>query len=150
MTSQHDAAPAAFAGPAPDPALFDLRDWPLVKVRFPELDEEDRVRRILGGLERLLDQEAPFVAIWTPPSHDHDDEPHEDERASTVWIKQHRDRLNAYCKGYVYVVADEKLRDLLAGRIVTVSKKLYAFPLKIAETPAEARQIAASMLGRPA
>lgn len=140
------AKPETFVGPLPDPVLFDLGAWPIAHIRFPELDETDRVPRVLDGLERLLAQEAPFVAIWTPAGHDHDDEPHEDERTSNIWIKQHRVALNTHCKGYGYITRDPALRDLLSKRIETISGRLFSFPMFVAETPEEANRRAAAIL----
>ncbi|UUX48881.1 hypothetical protein NUH88_15915 [Nisaea acidiphila] len=131
MTISHSIQ-KTFEGAEPDAVLFDLGAWPIVHVRFPELDEEDRVSRILNGLKCLLAQQTPFVAIWTPASHDHDDEPHEDERTSNIWIKQNRDALNTYCKGYLYITQDPELRDLLTKRIGTISGRLFDFPMAVA------------------
>lgn len=139
-------APTAFRGPQPDAGLFDLSAWPIVHIRFPELDEPDRVLRILTGLERLLAQETPFVAVWTPASHDHDDEPHEDERTSNLWIKRHKLALNTHCKGYGYVTGDPALRELLSSRIKTISGRLFTFAMFVAETRAEADRHAAAIL----
>ena len=73
-----------------DAQLFDTSEWPLVYGRFPELNESDRVTRILNSLDAILALQQPFVMAWIPPSHDHDDEPHEDEKRSVVWIKQRK------------------------------------------------------------
>lgn len=125
--------PAGFIGPAPRPDFFDLSQWPIAFVRFPELDETDRVQGVLDGLDRLLDQKVPFVAVWIPASHDHDDEPHEDEKTSNIWIKQRRDLLNTYCKGYVYVTQDAELGALLTKRIGTISGRLFNFPMEVVQ-----------------
>ncbi|WP_339860329.1 hypothetical protein [Thalassospira alkalitolerans] len=130
--------PAGFLGPVPSPVFFDLGSWPIAFVRFPELDDDNRLEGVLGGLERLLDQKVPFVAVWLPASHDHDDEPHEDEKASNVWIKQHRTALNTYCKGYIYITRDEGLRNLLTNRIATISGRLFNFPMKVVQDRQEA------------
>lgn len=141
-----NSVPAGFTGPLPRADFFDLGNWPIAFVRFPELDEEDRVNGVLEGLERLLDQKKPFVAIWTPASHDHDDEPHEDEKTSNIWIKNHRDALNAYCKGYVYVTTDAELGALLTKRIDTISGRLFNFPMEVVANRDEALATASRML----
>ncbi|WP_457943324.1 hypothetical protein ACSTAY_18215 [Vreelandella alkaliphila] len=136
-----------FQQSVPDRDLFDIGDWPTAFIRFPELNEENRVSRLLTGLDCLLSQEEPFVAVWTPPSHDHDDEPHEDEKTAILWIKKHRDRLNHFCQGYVYVTQDEALRALLEERLKTVSRKLYQFPMKVVQTRQQASELAVELLG---
>lgn len=59
--SADDLLPAGFIGPAPSPVFFDLAAWPIAFVRFPELDDEDRLEGVLGGLEMLLDQKVPLL-----------------------------------------------------------------------------------------
>jgi len=147
MTFSSQVNPVPFSGNTPDVDIFDLSDWPVVFTRFPELDEENRVERVLTGLDCLLEQKTPYVNVWIPPSHDHDDEPHEDEKASMVWVKGHKDQLNAHCAGYIYIVTDEKLQKLLEGRLKTVSKRLYSFPMKIVKTREEALKVGKTMLG---
>ena len=95
--------------PGLDTALFDTREWPLVYGRFPELNEPDRVSRILDSLDAIIAQQQAFVLAWIPPSHDHDDEPHEDEKRSVIWIKQRKTALRAHCRGYLYITADPAL-----------------------------------------
>ncbi|OKH86323.1 hypothetical protein [Thalassospira sp. TSL5-1] len=144
--SDVDLVPSGFVGPAPSPVFFDMSAWPIAFVRFPELDDADRLEGVLGGLERLLDQKVPFVAVWIPASHDHDDEPHEDEIASNKWIKQHRDALNTYCKGYVYITRDTALAALLTDRIAIISGRLFTFPMKVVQDHKEALQAGEYML----
>ena len=132
--SVENTAPAGFTGPLPRSDFFDLSHWPIVFVRFPELDETDRVQGVLGGLDRVLEQKVPFVAVWTPASHDHDDEPHEDEKTSNIWIKNQRVALNTYCRGYVYITQDEVLGALLTKRIGTIMGRLFNFPMEVVQT----------------
>ncbi|MCC9623913.1 hypothetical protein LPB41_19720 [Thalassospira sp. MA62] len=125
------AVPAGFVGPAPRADFYDLSDWPIAVIRFPELGEEDRVNGVLGGLGTLLDQKVPFVAVWIPASHDHDDEPHEDERTSNIWVKHHREALNTYCRGYIYLAEDEDMFALLDERAEKIGGRLFKFPMKV-------------------
>ncbi|MGR7996668.1 hypothetical protein [Xanthobacter sp. ZOL 2024] len=136
---------AALAPSDLDPRLFDTTSWPVVFAHFPELGEPDRVERLLSGVTRVLAQETPFVMVWIPPTHDHDDEPHADEKAATVWLKAHRARLNAHCRGYLYLVRDEKLAAELDGRIRTVAR-MYAFPLRLVPSREAALAAAAPLL----
>ena len=140
------SVPAGFNGPAPREDFFELAHWPVVIVRFPELDEEDRVNGVLEGLARVLAQKQPFVVVWIPASHDHDDEPHEDEKTSNIWIKNHRDLLNAYCKGYVYITQDKALGALLTKRIGTIMGRLFTFPMEVVTTREAALSTASRML----
>lgn len=134
-----------FTAPLPDPDLFDISEWPLVYGRFPELGEHDRVRRVLDSLQAILDQKQRFVITWIPARHDHDDEPHEDEKQSMIWLKRHREDLRIWCAGYLYITQDPALRALLNGRFPVVEKFL-SFPKQVVDDREEARAVAAVML----
>ncbi len=134
-----------FSIPGLDATLFDASEWPLVYGRFPELNEPDRVSRILDSLDAILALKQAFVMAWIPPSHDHDDEPHEDEKRSVVWIKQRKADLRQHCRGYLYITAEPALRALLEGRLETV-KKMYGFPMVVVEDRTVARGQAKSFL----
>ncbi|QIL74330.1 hypothetical protein G7048_28125 (plasmid) [Diaphorobacter sp. HDW4B] len=131
--------------PNVDPALFDTSEWPLVYGRFPELHEPDRVSRILDSLDGILALKQPFVMAWIPPSHDHDDEPHEDEKRSVLWIKQRKADLRQHCRGYLYVTGDPELRELLEGRLNQV-RKMYGFAMVVVHDKAAARAQARELL----
>ena len=139
--------PAGWIGTqVPDSALFDLSEWPLVLARFPELDEENRVTRVLEGLDAILDQQKPYAVVWQVASHDHDDEPHEGEVISNKWIKRRRNDLNTYCRGYTYIVPDPSFRDELEDHLAVVRERLFQFPMEIAEHKEEAIEITKRML----
>ena len=127
-----------------DTQLFDTSEWPLVYGRFPELNESDRVTRILNSLDAILALQQPFVMAWIPPSHDHDDEPHEDEKRSVVWIKQRKADLRAHCRGYLYITRDPALRTLLEDRLNQV-RKMYGFAM-VAVDDRDAARIQAQAL----
>ena len=131
--------------PGVDRVLFDSNEWPLIYGRFPELHEPDRVSRILDSLDGILARKQPFVMAWIPPSHDHDDEPHEDEKRSVVWIKQRKADLREHCRGYLYITTDSDLRELLEGRLKQV-RKLYGFPMVVVADKAAARAQARALL----
>lgn len=134
-----------FQQPFPDQELFDISAWPIVFARFPELEEKDRVNRILNSLQTVIDQKQRFVIVWGMPAHDHDDEPHEDEKQSLVWLKKHKKELHEWCAGYVYITQDPELRALLNGRFPVVEKFL-SFPKKVVDDRDEALQIAREYL----
>ncbi|MFT4249267.1 MAG: hypothetical protein QM581_14745 [Pseudomonas sp.] len=134
-----------FQPPFPDPGIFDISAWPVVFARFPELDEHDRVDRVLDSLQAVLNQQQRFVIIWGMPRHDHDDEPHEDEKRSVIWLKQHRQELRRLCAGYVYVTQDPELRALLEARFPVVEKFL-SFPKVVTDDRTQAGEIARGML----
>lgn len=135
-----------FQPPLPDPDLFDVSAWPVVFARFPELDESDRVSRVLNSLQAVVDQKQRFVIVWSMARHDHDDEPHEDEKQSMVWLKRHKSDLRTFCAGYVYITQDPALKKLLEGRFPVVEKFL-SFPKKVAPDRREALALATAMLG---
>lgn len=130
-----------------DTQLFDTSEWPLVYGRFPELNESDRVTRILNSLDAILALQQPFVMAWIPPSHDHDDEPHEDEKRSVVWIKQRKADLRKHCRGYLYITDDTALAELLESRLQTV-RKMYGFPMTVVGDRASAQLQAQTLLAR--
>lgn len=134
-----------FKPPFPDPELFDIGAWPIVFARFPELEEPGRVDRVLNSLQALLDQKQRFVVVWGMASHDHDDEPHEDEKQSMIWLKRHRNELRDWCAGYVYITQDPELRALLDGRFPVVEKFL-SFPKQVVEDREEAARVAERFL----
>lgn len=136
---------ADFQPPFPNPDLFDISTWPIVFARFPELDETDRVTRVLDGLQAIIDQKRRFVIVWGMPRHDHDDEPHEDEKQSMVWLKRNKKELRSLCAGYVYITQDPELRRLLEGRFPVVEKFL-SFPKKVAGDRDEAWKYAQALL----
>ena len=130
-----------------DTQLFDASEWPLVYGRFPELSESDRVTRILDSLDAILALQQPFVMAWIPPSHDHDDEPHADEKRSVVWIKQRKADLRQHCRGYLYITDDAALAELLESRLQTV-RKMYGFPMTVVADRASAQRQAQTLLPR--
>lgn len=134
-----------FQPPLPDEQLFDISAWPVVFGQFPELGEADRVDRVLNSLQAIIDQKQRFVIVWKMPRHDHDDEPHEDEKQSLIWLKKHKAELQAWCAGYVYVTQDPELRALLLGRFPVVEKFL-SFPKKVADDLKDADDIALDFL----
>lgn len=126
-----------FKGETPDAGLFDLASWPIVFVRFPELDEDRRSERVLEGLGRLVDQEQRFVLIWIPPSHAHENEPHEDEKRASVWIKQRKGDLGRHCAGYIYLTSEPGLRAKLTKSLAKMGK-LFPFPKVLVDSREEA------------
>lgn len=135
-----------FVGEYPDADLFDLGAWPITFVRFPELGEERRSERVLGGLGRMLDQQRRFVVVWLPPSHAHESEPHEDERRASLWIKQRRDDLGRYCAGYIYLTSQVILRERLKNTFPKIDK-IFPFPKILVENKREALSRAEALLG---
>ncbi|MFK4259504.1 hypothetical protein [Agrobacterium tumefaciens] len=136
----------SFTGPAPDAALFDISLWPIVSARFPELDEPGRLNRVLDGLDRLLEQRSGYVLIWTPASHHHDKEPHDQEKASNLWIKRRKVAINTYCQGYIYVVQDPAFERELRAQLKKVSTRLFCFPMIIEQTPEAALSTAQGLI----
>lgn len=140
MTTQPE-----FHGVKPDAGLFDLSTWPIVFVRFPELNEERRSERVLDGLDRLIDQERRFVVIWVPPSHAHESEPHADERRASLWIKRRRDDLGRHCAGYIYLTSEPALRSKLT-KTFPKTDKIFPFPKFLVESRQEAAERARKLL----
>lgn len=134
-----------FRGDRPDSGLFDLADWPIVFVRFPELDEASRSERVLEGLDRLVSQERRFVVIWIPPSHAHENEPHEDERRASLWIKQRKADLGRHCAGYLYLTGEAALRARLEKSFGKMDK-IFPFPKVLVGSREEAMSRARQLL----
>ncbi len=129
----------------PDPAIFDLSQWPIVQARFPELGLERRVERVLDGFDRLIARGEPFAIIWTLASHEMEEEPHEDEKRSNIWLRRRRLDLAACCRGYVYIVADPVFRTELEKHLVKVARVL-PFPKLVVETREAAEAAAGAMM----
>lgn len=132
----------------PDPTIFDLSDWPVVRARFPELNETDRVTRLSSGIDSLLARREPFAVVWFMASHDHDDEPKEDDRAAHIWLKKVRKDLNIFVKGYAYVTADEAIDVVLRERLEKVASKLFVFPTYVTDDAKEAVEVAQNWMSK--
>ncbi|WP_153770661.1 hypothetical protein [Labrenzia sp. CE80] len=121
-----------------DLGLADLSDWPIAKVRFPEVDEKDRVTRLTETIDLLLARKEPFTIIWKVASHLPDEEPKEDDRNAHIWLKRVRKDLNEYVKGYAYIVQDPVMREILHERVEKVASKLFSFPIYITDNEQDA------------
>ncbi|CAK9886661.1 MAG: hypothetical protein XXXJIFNMEKO3_03106 [Candidatus Erwinia impunctatus] len=120
-----------YAGTLPDSEIFDITHWPIIFIRFPPLGMPDRTTRLLNGLSDFLSQRQRVVFVWLPASHGHEREPHEDEKHSARWMKQHKNALRDWCAGYVYLTNDEALRSELSALFPKL-QKMMPFPKTLA------------------
>lgn len=127
MTNDPSFYSDAIAAAAPDATLFDLSNWPVAFMRFPELDEPDRLARALAGFDALMNREEPYALVIQLASHDHDDEPHEAEKISNIWVKKRREKLGAHCRCMVYVTPDPEVQEEMRGQLQKFAK---AYPVK--------------------
>lgn len=135
---------ATFSGTLPDAEMFDLSDWPTVFIHFPELGVPNRTQRLLGGLDRLLEQKQRFVAVWIQARHGHEREPHEDERQGAIWVKRNKVALIDYCIGYLYLTTDPDVKESLLAMFPKV-KSLLPFPKVIVDSEDEALEAASKL-----
>jgi|GEM_PF-2008486 len=131
---------------APDPLLFDQAGRPVVFLQFPELNEENRVERVLAGFDALIDRREPFALVIALASHDHDDEPNEAERLSNIWLKNRKKDFGTYCMAIVYVTADPAVREMMEKRIVQFAKAIPIRELRVAGDRAEGERLAGRLL----
>lgn len=127
-----------FDGENPDTEIFDITQWPMVFIRFPQLNMPDRTQRLLQGLTDLLARKQRMVFIWIPARHGHEKEPREDEKQSSVWMKKYKNEIAAYCAGYIYLTNDPEVRASLS-ELFPKLKKMMPFPKTLADTPEDAR-----------
>lgn len=123
---------------AEDLGLADLSQWPVARVRFPELEEEDRVARLTGTIDCLLAQKEPFAIIWLVARHMPDEEPREDDREAHIWLKRVRDDIREYVRGYAYVAPQEEMRTVLKDHMGKVASKLFSFPIHVTDNEPDA------------
>ncbi|WP_138464245.1 hypothetical protein [Poseidonocella sp. HB161398] len=129
------------SGPLPQdslPDLFDIRDWPVARIRFPQLGEPGRVTRLTEGMDMLIARGEPFSVMWYVADHDPEDEPRDDDRAAHVWLKRVRRDLDRLVQGYAYVVPNDKMHAILHERVEKVASKLFSFPIFVTLDEAEA------------
>jgi len=124
--------PKTYTGSQPDAEIFDVTDWPIVFIRFPQLGMPDRTPRLLNGLSEFLTQQQRVVFVWIPARHGHDREPHEEEKQSTRWMKQYKNELRDWCAGYVYMTSDPEVRTSLSTLFPKL-KKIMPFPKTLAD-----------------
>lgn len=134
-----------YSGEALDAEIFDITRWPVVFVKFPQLDMPNRTDRLLGGLTQLFLQQQRISLVWIPARHGHEREPHEDEKQSTRWMKQYKKELQACCAGYVYLTNDPDVRSSLSTMFPKVHK-IMPFPKTLANDRDEAYAKAAAFV----
>lgn len=137
-----------YTGTPPDAEIFDITHWPAVFIQFPPLGMPDRTERLLKGLAQMLDNRQRVVFIWIPARHGHDKEPHEDEKQSSRWMKQHKDAIRAYCAGYVYLSNDPEVRASLSALFPKLRKSM-PFPKTLADDREDALARARACLALP-
>lgn len=137
-----------YPGAQPDAEIFDVTDWPIVFIRFPQLGMPDRTPRLLNGLSEFLTQQQRVVFVWIPARHGHEREPHEEEKQSTRWMKQYKNELRDWCAGYVYMTSDPEVRTSLSTLFPKL-KKIMPFPKTLADDREDACAKAREFLANP-
>ncbi|ERK06174.1 hypothetical protein L579_2634 [Pantoea sp. AS-PWVM4] len=138
----------AYHGAPPDDEIFDISEWPIVFIRFPQLDMPDRTNRLLNGLSGLLAQQQRLVFVWIPALHGHEREPHEDEKQSSRWMKQYKNEIANYCAGYIYLTDNPAVRASLSEMFPKL-RKMMPFPKTLADDRADAIAKAHEYLALP-
>jgi len=137
-----------YPGAQPDAEIFDVTDWPIVFIRFPQLGMPNRTPRLLNGLSEFLTQQQRVVFVWIPARHGHEREPHEEEKQSTRWMKQYKNELRDWCAGYVYMTQDPEVRTSLSTLFPKL-KKVMPFPKILADSREDACAKAREFLANP-
>lgn len=131
---------------APDDMLFDTGEWPVAFLRFPELDEENRLERVLAGFDAMINRNEPFALVIRLASHDHDDEPHEAEKRSNIWMKRRREAFGTYCKAIIYVTPDPALQEEMRAKLPRFAKAVSVKTLRVAGERSEGERVARELL----
>lgn len=121
-----------YLGAQPDAEIFDVTEWPIVFIQFPQLGMPNRTPRLLNGLSEFLTQQQRVVFVWIPARHGHEREPHEEEKQSTRWMKEYKNELRDWCAGYVYLTNDPEVRTSLSTLFPKL-KKIMPFPKTLAD-----------------
>lgn len=142
MTFYSDETYAA----APDSTLFDITAWPVAFLRFPELDEEKRLERVLAGFDAMINRSEPFTLVIQLASHDHDDEPHEAEKRSNIWMKRRREAFGTHCQAIIYVTPDLSLQEEMRANLPKYRKAISVKILRVVGDRSEGERVAREVL----
>jgi len=121
----------------------DPKDWPVVRMHFPDTPSDNAVDHWLSEVDKLLERASPCVVISTFSPH-YQFSTHA-RRMQALWFKQNKKLLNAYCLGMVRVTTDQNMIDKITSHAMREGMPFFCFPAK---DIVEAEQIADGLLKR--
>ncbi|NIF29094.1 hypothetical protein F3J44_22255 [Pantoea sp. Tr-811] len=86
--------------------VHDIRTFPLCLIE-PEAVVPGYSQQWARELDALMARGEAFVLIYREPG---DDEPHEDRKLRTQWLKQHKVAFAGLCRGIISVLEDAARR----------------------------------------
>lgn len=148
-TNMKTQAPELLGFPAPgvDGFQADFSLWPVLLARLPGRQPGlERARQWLDTLEAALQRQQPFAVVCDMNAYiSHKGESPEEKKAAALWMKSHLAAFHQYCRGNVYVIADEAAR---AALLASGRQQAGASPVRVAAaaTLPEAVALARQML----
>lgn len=123
---------------------IDLQRFPLVDLVYEPGVPPDAAA-FLAQFEQALDQEHPFVLI-SPDAPELSADPDQALRKQLVlWIKQHKERLQALVRGHIMIEADPDKRAALEA-MAPLTQKVWGYPLHVTDSARSADTLASRWL----
>jgi hypothetical protein len=89
-------------------------------------------------MNALLDRQEPFVLVVNGVQ---EEESQEERKQRAIWFKRNRERLGRYCKGNIFLIEADSLRQQLQLRATKMSNS-ETFPFRVAIVATEAKALA--------
>jgi len=86
--------------------IHDIHDFPVCLIE-PDSVVPGYSAQWQKEIDALMARGEPFVLIYREPT---DDEPHEDRKVRSQWLKQHKAAFAEACRGIISVLADAARR----------------------------------------
>ncbi|MFK0091877.1 hypothetical protein [Pseudomonas sp. NPDC090592] len=121
--------------------VHDIRAFPLCRIE-PDAVLPGYGRQWARELDALMARGEAFVLIYREPA---DDEPHEDRKLRTQWLKQHKVAFAALCRGIISVL-DDAARRAHFDEMGRMGEQLFGIRYRTATTLGEAEVLARRLL----
>ncbi|QNN55751.1 hypothetical protein H9K76_14125 [Diaphorobacter ruginosibacter] len=127
-------------------SIYDIQQFPIVTMRNDAI-RPGYAQQWEAELERLIDQQQPFVIIF--PSGRPETEDHEDRKWRILWFKANKQRLGGVCRALISIEPDASEREAARAREVDLSK-VFGVPLRTVENSDDAIQVAQQLFAHDA
>lgn len=121
--------------------FYDVADFPIVRISGRNLPRGYGPQWV-AEMEALLARDQPFAFIFLDSVEDPD---HEDQKMQMIWLKRHRRKLAACCRGAVAIEPD-RARRLLKRAQGLAMVAAFGLRFSVVRDRTEAEQRARSML----
>lgn len=108
--------------------LHDLSDFPLVRLSGRGLPEGYGPQWV-AEMDALVDRGEPFALVFLDAA---ENEPHEDRKLRTLWLKRNKARFAAICRGIVASEPDAARRLVMRAQAAGLA---LAFGMTLAIVP---------------